>query len=902
MVEELQIQVLPPHGLINDQEISVFECIRLFENGAENIYLTDANGVYRFRAIAKDECRLVSDEQKGWTLSLKPFEPIVFSMPVSGKTISYLQQVARPVMERNSGKREFLVVDSGGAAVCVLRTKETENEIISWQDIHDLPDELRCRKIYVSCMSNPLLKEFSEMWQKQLKIEELSPKNYQQVFGKDSDGLLLYEADIFPACPKMEVHELYQRLVHGAGACNLVQQCMISEDWAEMTESEMNMMPALLAYFDQGYQSVHISNSQEEYIGTITLTNFQRTLAAFETTVKLENLSSEFDNDEVINKSRAAVCMAVAPKERLEVPMLSRGAVKAVVSSNYGIKGFSRRDLWKIQPLYWELIGHDTIQTFFREKKYLLLSSSGGLFTGFMERFCADFKIESMSDTRVNVVSLYTQSKADILLYGAEIWPHDRIAKYNIRQLYVDLLAEEIQKYFLQSGVCIYWCDVSKPVDGWQQRIAEKKEVGTELPVSAPVLSGMRGDYIVPADTFDGKHVPVRGGRRQDVPRLSTYERSVYIFGPCLAFGCAAPYGETIEARLQEKLLASGRKWRVVNCGGFGSRDNIFNDLNCLNRIMDLHARTGDVVIHFSQSLWRNQSTFKAEHFYLSSDAFDDARHRQGKYWQDSCMAHLYKDGYDVWSSFLADKLLSNTDLHSIPAINKQVRPFAEKLQHRYVRPPELKKYLAELNEHKHEERGAIVMNANPFTLGHLYLIEEARRQVDFLYVFVVEEDKSEIPFTDRLAIVRRNCHDMPAVEVLPSGQYMISALTFQDYFEKEERQDVVVCPSFDIQIFGEAIAPVLGITKRFVGEEPLDKVTRQYNEAMKVMLPDYGVELIEIPRKTAADGKAINATQVRTWLHAGKLDECQEYLPQATLEYLRRHNPLYDSKRESCL
>lgn len=127
MMEELQIQVLPPHGLINDQEISVFECIRLFENGAENIYLTDANGVYRFRAIAKDECRLVSDEQKGWTLSLKPFEPIVFSMPVSGKTISYLQQVARPVMERNSGKREFLVVDSGGGS-CMRITYKRDGE------------------------------------------------------------------------------------------------------------------------------------------------------------------------------------------------------------------------------------------------------------------------------------------------------------------------------------------------------------------------------------------------------------------------------------------------------------------------------------------------------------------------------------------------------------------------------------------------------------------------------------------------------------------------------------------------------------------------------------------------------------------------------------------------------
>ena len=218
------------------------------------------------------------------------------------------------------------------------------------------------------------------------------------------------------------------------------------------------------------------------------------------------------------------------------------------------------------------------------------------------------------------------------------------------------------------------------------------------------------------------------------------------------------------------------------------------------------------------------------------------------------------------------------------------VPPYANRLGVQMAGEPELRQYLQMLSQHRHDVRGAIVMNANPFTLGHLHLVEYARTQVDFLYIFVVEEDRSEIPFADRFEMVRRNCAQMPDVDVLPSGNYIISALTFSAYFEKDQRQEEVISPVRDVKLFGEAIAPMLGITKRFVGEEPLDNVTRQYNETMKEILPDYGVEVVEIPRKKSADGRTINATQVRTWIRAHAFAECKPFLPPATMAYLREH------------
>lgn len=53
---------------------------------------------------------------------------------------------------------------------------------------------------------------------------------------------------------------------------------------------------------------------------------------------------------------------------------------------------------------------------------------------------------------------------------------------------------------------------------------------------------------------------------------------------------------------------------------------------------------------------------------------------------------------------------------------------------------------------------GAAVMNCNPFTLGHRYLIEQAAKECDRLYVFVLSEDKSRFSVADRLNGKAGNC------------------------------------------------------------------------------------------------------------------------------------------------
>ena len=113
---------------------------------------------------------------------------------------------------------------------------------------------------------------------------------------------------------------------------------------------------------------------------------------------------------------------------------------------------------------------------------------------------------------------------------------------------------------------------------------------------------------------------------------------------------------------------------------------------------------------------------------------------------------------------------------------------------------------------------GCIVMNANPFTLGHEYLVEYAAARVDKLFIMVVSEDKSEFTFDERFELVRRGTKKFHNVEVLPSGKFVISQRTFSGYFNKENLQDVQVDSSQDVEIFAREIAPALGVTIRFVG------------------------------------------------------------------------------------
>ena len=181
---------------------------------------------------------------------------------------------------------------------------------------------------------------------------------------------------------------------------------------------------------------------------------------------------------------------------------------------------------------------------------------------------------------------------------------------------------------------------------------------------------------------------------------------------------------------------------------------------------------------------------------------------------------------------------------------------------------------------------GAIVMNANPFTLGHQYLVETAACRCDTLHLFLLSEDASLVPFGVRKQLVQAGTAHLKNVVLHDSGPYIISNATFPSYFLKDDSAVIQGHAKLDLAIFVR-IARALGVTVRFVGEEPTSQVTGLYNEIMAAQLPENGIDCVILPRKEAL-GKAISASTVRAALQAGDWQTLSQLVPQTTLDYFR--------------
>lgn len=223
---------------------------------------------------------------------------------------------------------------------------------------------------------------------------------------------------------------------------------------------------------------------------------------------------------------------------------------------------------------------------------------------------------------------------------------------------------------------------------------------------------------------------------------------------------------------------------------------------------------------------------------------------------------------------------------------------------------PEYRKYLESLA--RPGRNGAIVMNANPFTKGHRYLVEQAASQVDNLYVIVVKEDRSRFPYVERKTMIEAGCAGLDNVVVCEGSDYAISAATFPTYFLKKLDDATDTQIALDLDLFVNHIAKPLGVTVRFAGSEPEDALTRRYNELMAEILPGTSVavvrqdhqpdselvegsavrqarrpiDFVEIPR-LEQNGNPISATSLRRALDKGNLKEAMEYIPKSTVPYL---------------
>lgn len=180
----------------------------------------------------------------------------------------------------------------------------------------------------------------------------------------------------------------------------------------------------------------------------------------------------------------------------------------------------------------------------------------------------------------------------------------------------------------------------------------------------------------------------------------------------------------------------------------------------------------------------------------------------------------------------------------------------------------------------------ALVMNGNPFTLGHLFLIEKAAAENDVVHLFMVSEDVSLIPFSIRKRLIMEGTAHLSNLCYHETGPYIVSNATFPSYFQKDNEAVIESHALLDLSIFIK-IAQSLGITRRYVGEEPTSQVTAIYNQIMKEKLPESNIQCIIVPRKET-DKTVISASTVRKLIQDGEIDLLSNFLPETTLDFFR--------------
>jgi hypothetical protein len=352
--------------------------------------------------------------------------------------------------------------------------------------------------------------------------------------------------------------------------------------------------------------------------------------------------------------------------------------------------------------------------------------------------------------------------------------------------------------------------------------------------------------------------------------------RTIFLVGPCITAGSENFEGEKLAQILKAKLDRLGLSYKI-KCVAMYLYDSY--------KILEENINKNDIVFIFNRQLYENE--FDLTPYYDNYDI-----KRGGKFLYLDLPIHTSVTGNNLVADILIDNYIKSIYKDSSPVednislykgccriennTRRQVKDYLDKIKATRILPANV-------------TIGSIVMNCNPFTLGHKHLVEYAAKLVDYLYIFVVEEDLSAIPFVDRLFLVHENTKHLSNVIVVPSGDFIISQTTFANYFSKETTQHKANAEE-DVRIFGELIAPQLNITKRFVGQEPFDRVTSEYNSLMKSILPEFNVELIEIPRYCLNDdpnGNAINATSVRKALIDKDFDFIAKRVPKSVSEYL---------------
>lgn len=389
---------------------------------------------------------------------------------------------------------------------------------------------------------------------------------------------------------------------------------------------------------------------------------------------------------------------------------------------------------------------------------------------------------------------------------------------------------------------------------------------------------------------FSDEGVNFTEGKRltTEVPEKST--QTVHIFGPCVVQGLCVVDCQTIPSWLQRMLKEIGYGSVCVINHGISYGKDLLNDLLYM---MATPLAPNDIIV------WVNGFSSKELTFIsdMQIPMIDGKSFAFG--------LHNWYLNNPFHCNSVANKEMARVILHNIvehighlPHMPNEKYSLIER-EHipltydneSLLKSKELDSYVNELSKHRRpndtKNNGCVVVNANPCTNGHLHLIGEARKEVDFLYVFLVEQNTGPFKYLDRELMLKESIKDLDGVEVISGGSIFTTSKGYPGYFNRSGRQ---TNPLLNHKIFAKRIAPALNISKRFFGEEPDDDVTRQLNVTALEYLPKHGVEVKIIDRLTFNEAP-VSAKTVRKLYYNRQYESLEKLVPEFVFHYLKLIN-----------
>lgn len=363
----------------------------------------------------------------------------------------------------------------------------------------------------------------------------------------------------------------------------------------------------------------------------------------------------------------------------------------------------------------------------------------------------------------------------------------------------------------------------------------------------------------------------------------------IHMYGPCVVYGLCVADSHTIASNLQRFINQTEyAATKIINHGLSYGKDL----LNDLLYIMATPLSSGDSIIWFSGFSEKEIAIFKSLGVTVTSlkDCICGFHN-----WFLNNPFHCNAAVNRIYAKEMCKKIMSRKIKKGFS--NKQSIIDAYKIPLAYdsdaiLHSGQLDKYIQDIARYripnqKNNKIGCVVLNANPCTKGHIYLVNEALKRVGYLYVFLVQESSLGYSYLDREYMLKQELGGLNNITIIPGGDIFTSAISFPEYFHRST--SCKISPILNHKIFCERIAPTLNIKIRFFGEEPMDKVTYQLNETAKSYYPNYGIEVCILPRLKYGS-KYISAKDVREYIRAKDYEHLFPLLGLPTFNYIKNN------------